>query len=314
MDSPDHARTIYSQAQEKKELEALGKTLGLAQFLDLLDISSTMGEDLRQRLNPLLVGLPPAIFYEGLKVFSPDQLQVLCRVADDEPLQYHLTLVIHEMADEGVRNAFQVTTLAREITVYDVTKVTQGDLEGFRKRMRDAKAFFQHALKTLDHALTLAWNTNREGIIDKLTILKENWLRYVTAELGHAGDETHLATGIYLLFDDHFGAVYPLSALSDDDAAFDALAALSVWYIEDYWNIGLLPGIGNADQLHLNPREHDEISQRLYRERLTTTARENLGAVGLNTVGDLKQQRLYSQRMLVRFIQGRQQQLSPFRP
>lgn len=313
MENPNQARTLYLQAQERKELENLGKTLTLAQFLDLLEMSPELGEGLRQRLNPLLVGLPSPVFFEALSVFSPEQLRTLCLVADDEPLQYHLTLIIHELSEQGIRHANEVTTIVNDINQYDIAKVTQSDLEGFRKRIHEARAYFLHALTTLDHALTLAWNTNRESIIDKLTILKENWIRYLSAELGHPGDETHMATGIYALFDTHFGAIYPLSALSDDDAAFDALAALSVWYIEDYWNLGLLPGIKAAEQLHLNPREHDEISQRLYRERLTTAARENLQALGLNTVGDLKQERLYSQRMLARFIQRRQGQLNLFR-
>jgi hypothetical protein len=318
METQSRERTLFLHSQDKNELEALGKSLTLPQFLDLLDAGSQIKEGLRRHLDPLLVGLPNQLFYLSLRALSPPQLQVLCRVADDEPLQYHLTLLIHYLADQAEQRANSLELLARDITVYDVGKATHQDIDGFRKRMQEVVEFFREALEIVDRALALAWNTNREELIDKLTILKESWIRYMNTELGKPGDTRNAATGIYLLFDDHFGAVYggsgvhPLSALADADAAFDALGALSVWYVEDYWDVGLLPGIETAEQLHR--QDHDEVSRRLYRERLTTTARENLAALGLNTVGDLKHKRLYSRRMLSRYIHAYRQRLSVFSP
>lgn len=321
METQSRERAIYLHSPDKKEVEGLGRMLTLPQFLDLLEVSNQLSEELRLRLNPLLVGLSPQIFYHSLHVLSTEQIQLLCRVADDEPLQYHLVLVIHELADQAEQCASSLEILAREIKLYDIAKTTHADVERFRRRMHEATGFFRDAFVMIDRTLALAWNTNREEMIDKLTILKENWLRYVTTELGSPGDHTHSATGIYLLFDDHFGAIYsggtgvhPLTALADDDAAFEALGALSVWYVEDYWELGLLPGIERIEQLTLDPQDHDETSRRLYRERLTTTARENLVALGLNTVGDLKQKRLYSRRMLARYVQAYQQRLNVFSP
>lgn len=317
MTSPTRERAIYLHSQDRKELEALGQELTPPQFLDLLDASRDLAEELQLKLNPLLVGVSPQVFLDGLSSLSQEQVRTLCRVADNEPLQYHLAILIHTLADLAEKCANDVETLVREINHYDIAKTTHSDIEDFRRRMREATQFFERALETIDRSLLLAWNTKRDELVEKLTLLKASWLRYLTAELGSPGDQHNSATGVYLLFDDHFGAIYsggsavhPLAALADDDAAFDALGAIAIWYVEDYWEVGLLPSIQNAEQLHLDTHKNDETSCRLYRERLIATARGNLAALGLNTVGDLKQKRLYSRRMLARYVHAYQQRLT----
>lgn len=321
METSDQIHTIFLQAEDRKDIEELGKTLSASQFLELLSFCPNLKEGMRQRLNPLLVGLVQSVFYESLPQLTTPQLQTLCRVADDEPLQYHLALLIHELFNQAEQKAAELEVLHREIEAYDVSIATQPDIDSFRSRMLAVREFFRGAFERIDIALAMAWNSNREELIDKLTTLKENWLRYVATELGAPSYNSHPATGIYLALDQHFGAIYsgtsdghPLAALVDTDSAFDALTALSVWYVEDYWEIGLLPGIEHVTQLQLDPQHYDQNARREFRERLTGTARLNLTALGLLTVADLKSKELYSRRMLMRFIQAHQHLLKSFSP
>lgn len=321
MDSTTQLHAAFLQATEKKDIEELGRMLTVSQFLGLLTVCAELTEGMRQRLNPLLVGVSHELFYYSLIALSKPQLQVLCRVADDEPLQYHLTLLIHELFNQAERCAESIETIGKDIQAFDVTKSTQVAIETFRHRIQQAADFFATAFKRIDIALAMAWNSNREEIIDKLTTLKENWLRYVAHELGAPASDSHPARGIYLALDQHFGAVFsgqseehPLATLSDTDFAFDALTALSIWYVEDYWEVGLLPGIERAEDLQLDPQRYDQFARRDLREKLTTTAKENLATLGLLTVADLKNKDLYSRRMLMHYIRTHQSQLKPFVP
>lgn len=318
MDTHSTYRHIFLHAQNYKEIEALAHSLSLSEFCDLLELCVDLQEGVRERLNPLLVGISHHIFSESLNFLKTPQLHILRRVADDEPLQYHVTLVIHALSEKAAASAEAMDQLAREILAYDLKNVAQADLESFKIRIQAGIHFFHTALDKLDLLLSLAWNSNREELISKLTSLKENWLRYLRLELGEPTQGSTPSSGIYALFDEHFGAIYgaagedqALSLLIDEDPAFEALAALGIWYVEDYWEIGLLPGIQHAHELRLLPEESDEGARREYRERLSHTARANLEHLGLKTVLDLKQKQLYSRRMLMRYIQANKAQLSP---
>ena len=310
MDTRTHQQTLFLESQDVKEIEELARSLNLTQFLDLLNLSTQLTEGVARKLNPLLVGIPHELFSESLLQLSDEQLKILCRIGEGEPLHYHLTLLTHELSNQAKACADDIESLVKAIDTYDINRIHQTDLESFRKRMQTAADFFRVALKKIDVILALAWNSNREELIERLTSLKENWLRYVTHELGTPAAPPRPATGVYERFDRHFGEVYgsnephPLHGLSDDDLALEALAALSIWYIEDYWEIGLLPGIEHAKHLQLDPKNYDEKARREHREQLILKARQNLESIGLKTVADLKQKRLYSKLMLMQYIEA----------
>lgn len=310
-------RTVFLQSHDYKEIEALARSLTQAQFLELLDLCVELEGGMRQRLNPLIVGVPHPVLMESLKKLTLPQLQVLRRVADDEPLQYHLTLAIHELSSSATASAEAVEQISREILSYDVTHIVPAELEALKKRICAGSDFFKSALARVDILLSLAWNSNREDLISKLTTMKENWLRYMNSEIGEPVCKTQAASGIYALFDRHFGTIYagptenqPLSGLQDDDPAFEALAALGIWYVEDYWELGLLPGISHNQDLRLDSQHYDEIARREFREHLTQTARENLEHLELKTVSDLKRKGIYSRRLLLQYIQANKGTLS----
>ncbi|MDP1834598.1 MAG: hypothetical protein Q8K75_01600 [Chlamydiales bacterium] len=306
-------RSILRGLNQRHQLEAMGRSLSPQQMVELLE-QCTDDALLREKLQFILVGLPQNVFESILHLADDPQLRVLKDLGTTESIQHHLTLLLHELARLADGYVTDLDELESQIDQYDVKAVRQRDIDSFVQQIEDATVFFNEGLHTIDTALGLAWNTNREDLIDRLTQLKENWLRYLQFGVGRAGTASKPATALYAKLEHRLESIYDAETLEDDDPAIEALAALSLWVLQDYWEVGLIPGIEDLQQLNLDPSKHDEKERALHRERLTLGVQDNLAAVGLMTVGDLKKERLYSRNMLIRFIQKHHNLLSPARP
>nr|NGX58750.1 hypothetical protein [Chlamydiota bacterium] len=113
-------------------------------------------------------------------------------------------------------------------------------------------------------------------------------------------------TGIYLLFEQiissPFASEDPNKTLQDDEPGVEALAKLSLWYMKDYWEMGLLPSIKNEDQLKLDPEKHSDKECQEYREKLMEEVNDNLEKFDLKTVGDFKKVFIGSKELLRGYI------------
>lgn len=125
------------------------------------------------------------------------------------------------------------------------------------------------------------------------------------------------ATGLFALLEQKLNAVYgnpldpnDIEALDNSDPAIDALVKFSVWYLRDYWEIGLLPMVKNERDLDLSSRRYSERNRAEHREKLFVMVQENLERLGLDKVKDLKKARIYSRETLQDFIRARQNLLS----
>lgn len=307
-------RAFLTSLIQRHQLEAAGRVLTPEQMITLLDLCVDDSVGLKEKLQFILVGMPQTIFEATLHLASPLQLRVFKELGSTESIQHHLTLLIHELARLSEDYAIDMDDLERQIDLYDVTQVRQGDIDGFVHHIEDTLTFFHQGLYTIDIALSLAWNTTREDLIDRLTILKENWLRYLQFAIGRPGDGVHPATALYAKLEAKlntiFGSPGSPEALTDDDPAIEALAALALWVLQDYWEVGLIPGIESVEQLDLAPGSRTEKERALFREKLARITQDNLSAIGLSTVGDLKRAHIYSRNMLIRYVQKHHSKLS----
>ena len=90
--------------------------------------------------------------------------------------------------------------------------------------------------------------------------------------------------------------------MKDDEPAVEGLVKFSVWYLKDYWELGLLPGVEKQADLDIDMEKHTEAERAEYREKLFTLARDTLDQVGLSTVGDLKNAFIFSKQTLQEYI------------
>ena len=71
-----------------------------------------------------------------------------------------------------------------------------------------------------------------------------------------------------------------------------------MWYPEDYWEIGLLPEIDKRGGLYPDGDTDREERTKI----LMDSVMGNLVKLGLNSVADLKNNNIYSKRMLEEYI------------
>ncbi len=289
---------------QRKALEAIGRTITPQQTAELLESCADAEPLVRDRMQFILVGLRQPFFEVLLHQVSNVQLSVLRSLGNTESLQHHLTLLVHELARQAEEYALGLEDLERRIDSYDVHSVRQADIDDFLHQLQHASSYFLEGLHTIDTSLGLAWNTTRQDLIERLTQLKESWQRYLQFGIGRPGSKDRPATALYQKLEQRLSGIFGNEErLADNDPAIEGLAALSLWVLEDYWQMGLLPKIANTTDLELDPNTHSEKECALYKERLTATAQENLQAVGLKTVGDLKREHIYSSNMLKRYVQ-----------
>lgn len=219
-------------------------------------------------------------------------MTLLKSLAGEEPIQHHLTLLAHKWAHEAEEQAIILERLRKNIMLYDVRDANQDDYETYKKAIEVVQTHFQQSLSLLDKALSLAWNSSRADLIDRLTTLKENWQRYALDVIGNPASEATEANGLFRELDTHFDLVFgdasnpsQLAALEDDDLGIEALAALSIWNAQDYRELGLI-------------RQDTEVSH----DQLLEVIQERLKELKLATVADFKQAKIYSKTALQKYI------------
>ncbi len=312
---------IASSVKEKPMLESIGKTLSLVQALELLEADQTKYLSVQENLPPIFVGLSAAMFIQILSAATPGQLNMLKLAAGTEPIQHHLSLFIRETHNALADFEQQYASLCEEIAALNIFTLTRADLSALKLKLNNFSLRAKDLLFILNKALAVSWNTLRTDLIDHLNKHKEQIQRYSHVLIGEPCSSDHAAaTGLYNQLDAHLSAIYgdPLNphdieALQDDDPSIEALTKLSVWYPEDYIEIGLLPphvqpeAIGstqrNTEKDWFKNKKADSDWKPMQHEKLFVQALNNLKLLGLHTVADMKNAQIYSKNMLCEYIQ-----------
>ena len=127
--------------------------------------------------------------------------------------------------------------------------------------------------------------------------------------IGFPGNDYILPKGLYAKFEEKLNTIYSGfnhgEGLLDEDPAIEALANLSIWYLQDYWELGLLPEISNIQQLDLDPKHYNESERSDFKADLFLKVRKNLESKGLKTVFDLKSNQIFSKGMLKNYLSSK---------
>lgn len=299
-------------------LEEAGKALTAPQFLEVVDLLSSLKGDDHLKLLPLLIGMPLMTFVEVICTASKTQMDVLKLESVTEPIQHQLTLFCHEIAKQLHEKDTELEAMRQDFEQMDVNDIGHKELRTIFSKLEMADAIFQQVITITNKALAIAWNTNRPDLVEKMSTIKESCHKYRVFVVGHPRDEEHAPTGLFLKVEEKLAAVYgnpqdpyDIEALADDEPSIEALVKFAVWYLHDYWEIGLFPHLASSEDLELDPQSHSEQERIAHRDRLFALARENLEKLGLSTLGDLKKAQIFSKKALQEYISENQAKTAP---
>lgn len=287
---PEQIAEMVASLSERSQLEGLGRTLNGREFADLWPRASSVLLDNHDKLVALLVGLAPGAFSEALTLMSPEDIAALKSVALSEPLLHHLTLHSHALEQGYAALVTEVETLQQQITQLQPEYLEYSELQALLAALEAAQREIAWLVDAVGRALSLTWGCGRGELIDKLSALREQCLRCSRNVIGVARDGDTAPTGLYQQLEQCLNRVFGVpgvdnDALHDDDPAVEALAKLSIWYLDDFCDVGLL---SSAD-----PQPVGDALQR---------AEEQLTRRGLYTVGDVKRAGIASRSILTAFL------------
>lgn len=226
-----------------------------------------------------------------------------------EPVQHHLTVLTHEIVHQIPEYATKIDDLEQEIANLNPAEMGHSDLKNIVHRIEEGAKFYEKTINKINKVLTLAWNTNRTDLIEKLSVAKEISQKLIGSLVGSRRTISSEPTGLFAKLEDHLNRVYgilydqqDIEALEDDEPAIEALVKFSIWYLRDYWEIGLLPKITDPADLELEASHFPHDHKMEFRENIYNEVINNLSKLGLNYVKDLKEARIYSKATLIDYI------------
>lgn len=287
---------------QREQLEEAGKSLTLQQILDIM--AHCKEKKGRTKVLSLLIGISPSIFRRILQQAAEFHLHFLKEEACIEPIQHHLTILSHQFTNEFSQLGEVSNIIEREISQLNPLLISNQDILNIKDKISALSDNCQRLLEEIDQALLITWNSNRADLIEKLSSIKENYIKYMALIIGDPDEPA----GLYEKLEAHLSRIYgnpndpnDIEAFEDDEPAMEACSKLGFWYLEDYWRVGLLPSILSVDQLDLSPK-YPEKERILYREKLLNMAQKSLANLGLSTVQDLKKAHIISRETLREYI------------
>lgn len=292
------AKEAFLNLSERSQLEVLGASLQAHQGLDILETSAQMEFYPADKLFPLFVGLTQETFFKMLSKVNNSQLNVLKNEKIAEPIQYHLTLLIHTLTFHSDEFIQQYTKFSEKILLLEVKQLTKEALSLLKERLNELNSYCKEMILLINHALSLAWNIQRSDLIEGLNSFKEKFHRYQVVFIGSDGEHdkkeilglfAQLQNKLHSVFGDQERPI-ETQALDNSDPGIEALNKLGLHYAEDYIEVGLLKE--NAFE------DNSEISN------LFERVQNELEQIGLGTVGDFKKNDIYSKTLLKEFIKA----------
>lgn len=302
---------VLSGLESRPQLEAVGSSASHEQLVNFLNLA-LKDENQVWKLSPLLVGMAHSAFCRLVSTATEEQLLLLQHEAAAEPTQHHLTLLSHDLDSQIKQALMEIDFFLNNINSLEIAELSLQDSNALYTHAEDFQDKFQEILGQIGKALKIAWNTPRLDLINSLNYAKNSCQKILYYEIGKPRDGEKAPTGIYAkieskLFQDFGDSSNPsqIEAARDEEPAAEALIKLSIWYLRDYWEMGLLPQIKKKEDLELHLNNYSEAERAQHREKLFAEAQKSLEDIGLSTVKDLKIENVFSKRTLQEFIKGK---------
>lgn len=253
----------------KEHLELIGRLLSASQILSFL--TQIPENQLQEKLPPLLVGISPDKFEELLKKASDKEMDVLKKEGFSETLSHHLTLLIHRIEEDNDLIFKTLSSLEVAIHALDPEITPKETIDSIQQQLRNCLKKLHYSIEKVKKGMVLVWNSSNIELID--TFNKVN--------IGL--QKMHCPAELQALLNQKLFTIY--QGLKDEDAAIDGLANFSVWYEEDYADVGLLPP---------SPSKNKEVLMQQVKDRLQQ--------INLGTIKDLKSALIFSRQSLKEYI------------
>lgn len=296
-------RTLILALENKPQLEAAGKALSIEQCLELF----AFFPNAVRKLSPLIFGLSHEIFRAVLMRGDENQLLALKQQSMAEPIQHQMTVYSHQLQTRLKELNVKYEDLDFKIEEIQPPALQPEALRIIWLNLCSLSEQYFEMIREINILLLLVWNTDRTDLIENLTNIKEQCHRVSRFGVGFPGTEKEAATGLFERLDTKLFSIYgnpqkSSDGLSNEEPAIEGLAKLSLRYLQDYLNIGLLPP---ETQLDLDS-SHTEAERTAYRDVLWNRIVTTLSELGLKTVKDLKDSWIYSQQSLIEYIKSHQ--------
>lgn len=300
IDSKEKLTFLFQFVDSSGGFETLGKHLSLPRFLNLLNFLS-LHPTSQQRLTYILAGLQSPIFSKALNFFQPHHLALFKDEGLLEPLQYHLTQFIHEGESLFKQINQEADRFEKDFPSITQDELTSDQLNGLIHQIDICRNQILDFLDRASIALSIAWNTDRIDLIEKLSTINESMQHQLAAVIGHQASNDMQSTGLYATLEKVFSSIFDAS-LKEDDASVEGLTRLSIWHLKDYWELGLLPHIDRLEELDLDPGQFNDIKRSAHHQDLFSQVQLQLERLKIGTVGDLKREYLFSRPLLKAYI------------
>lgn len=309
MNDKKKPRTLIIGLSTREHLEAAGSSLTVDQALDLIETCLQIEDKHNWKLSPLLVGMPNSVFSEIIQHIGEEQLQIFKDEGVTEPVQHQLTTLSHKLLADIQKAEETIDQIYKGIQVISIQECTLHNIREIIKEVELCQKLLNSLYVINNQALAISWNTNRLDIIETFNKIKDSCQKFTLYGLGTPSSETEEPTGIYHLLEQKLCEVYgnPLDpedseALKDTEPAMEGLVKLSIWYLRDYWELGLLPNIKKQSELDLDLERYSETERVQYREKLFAEAQKNLSHIGLKSVKNIKENFIFSKESLQEYI------------
>jgi hypothetical protein len=292
-DAIKSAMVALAQEDDRKAWEVAGSSLDANQFASLLELAAQDLESKPDKLAALLVGITPIVFSQMLSLATPTAFNLLKNSPPSEPFLHHLTLHTHALQERLDSIYIRIQTIQEELLQLYPQDVDPQTLTQLKLYLEDLQLLLQQLDDAFNQTLSLAWGAARSELIDKLSTLKEQCERCLRLTVGKAATSTEYATGLYLYIEERLGSVFGIGgvdadALYDDDPAVGALAKLSIWYLDDFYAVGLLK---------------KDASSYTQSDEAFNAAEKRLTELGLHKISDVKRAWICSRATLQHFLQ-----------
>lgn len=286
--------------QDGHHLELFAKSFLKEELFNLLPLFLNHPQLFEDKLNPILAGLNKDNFYFLIQNANEKEIEFLKKESKGIPLQYHLRILAEDQIHQIELIDANVLSLEMIIDHIDLEKMGLNDTKELFQKIDQLSNSIKQQIEVLKKALNLAWNSDREDLIENLSHLKETVEKYDLLIIGHPSDPKtkKQSTGLYKKLERHLSEIYGDLNHLQEVRAIDALGKLSIWQPSDYFEIGLLENLKNKEALDLDKNKYSEIERAEYKEKLTLEAEEKLKSLNIQTLNDLKKHLIYSKKGL----------------
>lgn len=301
--------SLFNGIKEIRLLEAIGRSINLNQLLEILDFAAR-DKNQAWKLFPIFVTIPHPLFSQMLFEMPETRKKQLQNLCSSEPIQHHLLLYIHELKSiyEDYQNEYlQKLNEIRQLEGFDLMPE---ELNAMQSALGEFREKVNMTICKIENALSLAWSASSGDLIEMLSEERERFERFLFNIIGHPHHQLTSASGIYRLFEEQLAMVFckngeEYETLKDSEPAIEALTRLNLWYMEDYWRMGLLPQESDPAKLALPLLSSEPGLLEKYRHLVE----QNLRQIGLKTVKDFKRHHLVSKPILANYIAKHQHKI-----